>query len=56
MIVKHPSQPGWLIVTPEAESLLSPPYMLNMDGSIVHPLHFTPADFLDNQVGGSSGD
>ena len=42
----HPTQPGWLIGTPEVERLLNALHRLIMpDGAIVHPLHFHPPDF-----------
>lgn len=51
MIIQHPTQPGWLINTPEVERLINAPHKLILiDGSEVHPLYFTPPDFAPGDV------
>jgi hypothetical protein len=47
MIVKHPTRPGYLIVTPEVRELLTAPHRLRLpDGQLAHPLYFHQPDFL----------
>lgn len=51
MIIQHPSQPGWLIVTPEVSRLIDVPHRLLLpDGTDIHPLHFHPPDFGPDDV------
>ena len=51
MIVQHPNLTGWLIETPEVLRLLNAGHLLVLpDGSQVHPLHFTPVDFANDDI------
>lgn len=53
MIVQHPDLTGWLIETPEVLRLLNAGHLLvEPDGTQVHPLHFTPVDFANDDVFG----
>lgn len=47
MITQHPTQPGWLIVTPDIAQLINAEHRLILpDGSAVHPLHFYEPDIV----------
>lgn len=50
-IIRHPSLDGWLIGTPEVTKLIDTDWKIAQpDSTAVHPLHFTPPDFLDSDL------
>lgn len=50
-MIKHPSQPGWLIETSEIKARINAPHRLIMpDNSMCHPLHFYTPDFLPGEL------
>jgi hypothetical protein len=51
ILVQHPIISGWLIVTPEVETLLAADWVVvNTDSSTMHPLASHEPDFLDTDI------